>query len=77
MLTEQSAEKNIKAPLPRHAVPNLKGKKLKAAKTTLLKAQCKLGKVKGKKSSSAKVKTQKPEPGTVLTAGSKVNVTVK
>jgi hypothetical protein len=58
-------------------VPKLKGKKLKAAKEALLKAECNLGKVKGKKSSSAKVKTQKPKPGTVLTAGSKVNVTVK
>ena len=58
-------------------VPKLKGKKLKAAKKALLEAECKLGKVKGKKSSSAKVKTQKPKPGTVLTAGSKVNVTVK
>jgi hypothetical protein len=58
-------------------VPKLRGKKLKAAKKALLKAECKLGKVKGKKSSSAKVKTQKPKSGTVLTAGSKVNVTVK
>jgi hypothetical protein len=58
-------------------VPKLAGKKLKAAKKALLKAECKLGKVKGKKSSSAKVKSQKPKPGTVLSAGSKVNVTVK
>jgi hypothetical protein len=58
-------------------VPKLTGKKLKVAKKALLKAECKLGKVKGKKSSSAKVKTQKSKPGTVLTAGSKVNVTVK
>lgn len=43
----------------------------------LLTGECRLGKVKGKKSSSAKMKTQKPKPGTVLTAGSKVNVTVK
>jgi hypothetical protein len=58
-------------------VPKLKGKKLKSAKKALLKAECKLGKVRGKKNSSAKVKTQKPKPGTVLSAGSKVNVTVK
>ncbi len=70
----------VPQPLPAKVtctVPKLKGKKLKAAKTALLKAQCRLGKVKGKKSSSAKVKTQKPNPGTVLSAGSKVNVTVK
>ena len=57
-------------------VPKLKGKKLKAAKTAVLKAECKLGKVKGKKSNSARVKTQKPKPGTVLSVGSRVNVTV-
>jgi hypothetical protein len=56
------------------AVPKLTGKKLKAAKKALLKAECKLGKVKGKKSKSAKVKTQKPKPGTVLAPGAKVNV---
>ena len=70
----------VPLPLPAKVtctVPKLKGKKLKAAKQALLKAECKLGKVKGKKSNTAKVKTQKPKPGTVLTAGSKVNVTVK
>ena len=70
----------VPQPLPAKVtcvVPKLKGKKLKAAKQALLKAECKLGNVMGKKNSSAKVKTQKPKPGTVLTAGSRVNVTVK
>ncbi len=70
----------VPQPLPAKVsctVPKLTGKKLKAAKKALLKAQCKLGKVKGKKSASAKVKTQKPKPGTVLTPGSKVNVTLR
>lgn len=58
-------------------VPKLKGKKLKTAKKGLLKADCKLGKVKGKRNSAAKVVIQKPKPGTVLAVGSKVNVTVK
>jgi beta-lactam-binding protein with PASTA domain len=53
------------------------GQKPKAARKALLKAECKLGKVKGKKSKPAKVKTQNPKPETVLTAGSKVNVTLK
>jgi hypothetical protein len=57
-------------------VPKLKGKKLKTAKRALLKAECKLGTIKGKKSKSAKVKTQSPKPGTVLAPGSKVNVKV-
>ena len=55
-------------------VPKLKGKKLKADKKKLKKADCRLGKVKGPKGKSAKVKKQKPKPGSVLPAGSKVNV---
>jgi PASTA domain len=58
-------------------VPKLKGKKLKAVKRLLLMAECKLGKVKGQKSKSAKVKKQSAKPGTVVAAGSKVNVTLK
>ncbi len=55
-------------------VPNLKGKKLKVAKKALAKAECKLGKVKGKKTKSAKVKKQSPKPAKVLAPGAKVNV---
>ena len=55
-------------------VPKLKGKKLKAAKKALTKANCKLGKVKGHKGKSAKVTKQNPKPGKILGAGSKVNV---
>jgi len=58
-------------------VPKLKGKKLKALGKALKKAECKLGKVQGNKSKTAKVKTQSPKSGTVLTPGSKVNVKVK
>ena len=55
-------------------VPKLKGKKLKAARKALTKADCKLGKVKGHKSKSAKVKKQSAKPGTALPPGTKVNV---
>ncbi len=58
-------------------VPKLKGKKLKAVGKALMKAECKLGRVKGQKSKSAEVKKQSPKPGKVLTPGSKVNVKVK
>ncbi|MGA8746637.1 MAG: IPT/TIG domain-containing protein [Solirubrobacterales bacterium] len=58
-------------------VPKLKGKKLKAAGKVLKKAECKLGKVKGKKSKKAKVKAQSPKAGSVLAPGSKVSVKVK
>ncbi len=59
------------------AVPKLKGKSLKATQRALLNADCKLGRVKGKMTKSSKVTSQNPKPGASLTAGSKVNVTVK
>ena len=58
-------------------VPKLKGKTLKAARKALKHAHCTLGKVKGPTSKTAKVTKQKPKPGSVLKAGSKVNVTTK
>lgn len=58
-------------------VPKLKGKKLKAARKSLKKAHCKLGKVKGTNGTTAKVKKQKPKPGKIFKAGTKVNVTIK
>jgi hypothetical protein len=60
-------------------VPNLHGKKLKAAKKKLKKASCKLGKVKrhkGVTSKTGKVVKQSPKPGKQLAPGSKVNVTL-
>ena len=58
-------------------VPKLKGKKIKAARKTLTKADCRLGKVKGHKGKSVKVKKQGPKPGEVLAPDGKVGVTVK
>ena len=58
-------------------VPKLKGKTLKKARKALKKAHCKLGKVKGPKGKNARIKKQKPKPGKVLAAGSKVRVTTK
>ncbi|MGZ3318687.1 MAG: IPT/TIG domain-containing protein [Isosphaeraceae bacterium] len=55
-------------------VPKLKGKSLKADRKKLRKASCKLGKVRGHRSKSAKVKKQSAKPGKVLPPGSKVNV---
>jgi hypothetical protein len=54
-------------------VPKLKGKKIKAARKALKKAECKLGKVKGE----GKVKSQSLKPGKVKNPGTKVNVTLK
>jgi hypothetical protein len=60
---------------PGHCVvPKLIGKTLKASRRKLRKANCRLGKVKGKKSKTAKVITQRPKPRKVLPAGSKVKV---
>lgn len=61
-------------------VPQLKGKKLKASKRKLRKADCKLGKVKKQGDAAAKtgkVVKQKPPPGKLLPPGSKVKVTLK
>ncbi len=55
-------------------VPKLKGKKLKAVRKKLTKADCKLGRVSGRKGKSAKVKKQSPKPGKVLAPGAKVGV---
>lgn len=61
------------------AVPQLKGKKLKAAKKKLSKANCKLGKVTkldGATAKTGKVTKQGPKPGKILAPGSKVKVTL-
>jgi hypothetical protein len=61
------------------AVPKLAGKKLKAAKTLISGAGCKLGKVKkvrGSRKKAGKVLKQSPKPGTVLAPGSKVSIKV-
>jgi hypothetical protein len=60
-------------------VPKLKGKKLKASKKKLKKADCRAGKVKkrkGVKGSSGEVVKQNPKPGTILAPGAKVKITV-
>ncbi len=60
-------------------VPNLKKNKLKAAKTRLRNAGCKLGKVKKLDGATAKgglVTKQNPKPRKVLVPGAKVNVTL-
>jgi DNA-binding beta-propeller fold protein YncE len=56
-------------------VPKLKGKRIKPAKKSLRRADCKLGKVKGPR--SGKVKKQKPKPGKVLAPGAKVKLTLR
>ena len=60
-------------------VPQLKGKKLKAAKKKLAKANCTLGKVKklhGATGKTGKVVKQGPKPGTILVPRSKVKITL-
>jgi hypothetical protein len=57
-------------------VPTLTGKTLKGAKRALTKAHCKLGKVKAEGHTTGKVSHQSRQSGTVLPAGSKVNLRV-
>jgi hypothetical protein len=63
-------------PTPECVVPKLKGKKLKAVRKIVAKADCKLGKVtkKGTAGKRAKVVKQKPKAGTIRAARSKINV---
>jgi hypothetical protein len=57
-------------------VPKLKGKKLKAAKKALGRADCKTGKVTHRKGKPGKVIKQSLKPGKVLAPGTKVKLTV-
>jgi hypothetical protein len=60
-------------------VPQLAGKKLKAAKKKISKADCKLNKVKklhGATAKSGKVTKQNPKPGKILAPGAKIKVTL-
>lgn len=61
-------------------VPQLNGKKLKAAKKRIGKAGCKLGTVKklgGATTKTGKITKQNPKPGKILAPGSKIKVTLK
>jgi hypothetical protein len=57
-------------------VPKLKGKKLKASKKALGRADCKLGKVTRRHGKPGKVIKQSLKPGKVRAPGTKVNLTV-
>jgi IPT/TIG domain/PASTA domain len=60
-------------------VPQLKAKKLKAAKKKIRKGDCGLGKVKklhGATAKTGKVSKQNPKPGKILAPGSKVKITL-
>jgi hypothetical protein len=60
-------------------VPNLKGKRLRNAKKRIGQTDCVLGTAKVRKGvprKSAKVVRQRPKPGTVLPAGSKIKITL-
>jgi PASTA domain len=67
----------IKVTGPACVVPNVVGKKLKAAKKAIKKANCKVGKINGPTKSSSKVIKQKPKPGIRLAPGSKVKLTTQ
>ena len=60
-------------------VQNVKGKTLPAAKRTIARANCRVGKIRRAYSKTVKrgrVISQKPKPGTVLPGGGKVNLVV-
>jgi hypothetical protein len=57
-------------------VPKLKGKKFKAAKKALGRADCKVGKITHRKGKPGKVIKQSLKPGKVLAPGTKVKLTL-
>jgi hypothetical protein len=66
-------------PTPTCTVPKLNGRSLKSSKVKIRSADCKVGKVMrkpGAKASTGKVVGQNKKPGTVLPAGTVVNVTL-
>ena len=74
--TSFSADSGARFPVaaqlaPPCTVPKLKGKSLKAARKRLRKANCALGKARGR---GRKVKKQSAKPGTVFPPGGQVNV---
>jgi hypothetical protein len=73
-IVTMDAAKAVTATFNACIVPKLKGKSVKTDKRKLQKAGCKLGKVKGPRG-KAKVRKQRPKPGTVLPFGAKVKVT--
>jgi hypothetical protein len=62
---------------PQCVVPRLGAKRLAAARKKLIQADCRLGKVRGRRTRSALVVSQSPQTGTRLAAGAKVGVVLR
>ncbi len=62
---------------PQCLVPRLGAKRLAAARKKLIQADCRLGKVRGRRTRSALVVSQSPHAGARLAAGAKVGVTLR
>jgi hypothetical protein len=62
---------------PHCLVPRLGAERLAAARKKLIAADCRLGKVRGKRARSALVVSQSPQTGARLAAGAKVSVTLR
>lgn len=62
---------------PQCVVPRLGAKRLPAARKKLTQANCRLGKVRGKRTRSALVVSQSPQTGAHLGAGAKVGVVLR
>lgn len=75
-LIEPAKDAPPSLPLPTCVVPRLTGKSLKASRVQLRQAGCKLGKVRGKWSKTAKVVKQGSAPGAVLGVDAEVGVKI-
>jgi PASTA domain/IPT/TIG domain len=80
VVVSPAPKKTQPKPVKQCVVPNLKGKKLPAAKAALKKGDCKAGKVtklKGATPKTGKVAAQSRKAGAKAVAGAKVNLTLK
>ena len=62
---------------PQCLVPRLGAEPLKVARKKLIQADCRLGRIRGRRTRSALVVSQSPQTGTRLAAGGKVGVTLR
>jgi hypothetical protein len=69
-----AAAEQVPQKAPSCVVPRLRGRRLAAARRRLRAAHCSAGRVRGRRGPRARVKGQSAKPGTVLPAGTAVNV---
>ena len=75
-ITTHGADRTFHTPPFRCVVPNLIGKHLRAARRSLRRAHCRLGRVQHRHGAPGEVISQRPRPRRSFRAGHRVNVTI-